>query len=76
MSKKPYAVFWSKAYYATGTVIVHADDAEAAHDAVYDSMGDYEGSMQYCPDDDDVDVQEVTESAVKKYYKDDPIINV
>jgi hypothetical protein len=75
MSKQAFAVFWSKAYYATGTVVVHADSAEAAHDAVYDSMGDYEGSMQYCPDDDDVDVQEIADGD-EKYHTGDPTITV
>ena len=59
MSLKPYRVFWSKAYYSCGEVVVLADSAENADDIVYAKIGDFEGNMQYYPDEDVIDVQEM-----------------
>jgi hypothetical protein len=69
MSKKPYIVFWSKAYYASGETVVLAESPDDANDEVYDKMGDYEGSIQYYPDEDVVDVQEMDEKDYEQYKK-------
>lgn len=45
-----YAVTWSKAYYAHGEVIIEANSRVEAEEIADDNIGDYEGSMQYNPD--------------------------
>jgi hypothetical protein len=45
-----YAVKWSKAYYAHGEVIIEANSRVEAEEIAEDNIGDYEGSMQYNPD--------------------------
>lgn len=65
--KKPYRVFWSKAYYTNGEVLVFADSPEQADDIVYDRIGDFEGNMQYYPDEDVIDVQEMTDEECLEY---------
>ena len=56
-----YRVFWSKTYYCSGDVVVDAACSEEAEDLVYDELGDYEGSMQYNPDDDWVEASPLPE---------------
>ena len=57
MSK--YKVTWSKTYYASGEVEVEATSRMDAELKVEENIGDYEGSMQYNPDEDYVDAVEV-----------------
>ena len=45
-------VRWSKTYYASGFVEIDAASAELAEATALESIGDYEGSMQYDPDGD------------------------
>ena len=54
MSK--YSVQWTKTYHASGIVEVDAPNADDAHDLVCDQIGDYEGSMQYNADWDEITV--------------------
>ena len=51
-----FEVQWVKTYHASGIVSVIADSKDDAHDKVEDLIGDYEGSMQYDPDWDEVTV--------------------
>lgn len=57
-----YTVNWSKAYHASGFVEIEAKSKEEAKEIVLDSMGDYEGSMQYDPDKDCVEASKVDNS--------------
>ena len=50
-----FEVQWVKTYHASGIVSVIADSKDDAHDKVADQIGDYEGSMQY-----DADLDEIT----------------
>ena len=67
---KPYRVFWSKAYYTNGEVVVLAKSPEDADNKVYDRIGDFEGNMQYYPDEDVIDVQEMDELEVAEWNGD------
>jgi hypothetical protein len=60
---RKYKVMWSKAYYASGVVEVEAEHPDDAHDKVANEMGDFEGSMQYDPDGDEVFVMDGMERA-------------
>ena len=51
-----FEVQWVKTYHASGVVSVIADSKDDAHDKVEDQIGDYEGSMQYDADWDEVSV--------------------
>jgi hypothetical protein len=53
-----FDVDWSKTYYVQGQVTVEAHSAKEAEDIVYDKLGDFEGTMQYNPDDDYVEAYE------------------
>jgi len=50
-----YKVYWSKRYYASGTVKIEADSFIEAEEIVRERIGNYEGSMQYDPDGDEVE---------------------
>tara|TARA_R110000851_G_scaffold10028_1_gene36683 strand:+ start:497 stop:904 length:408 start_codon:yes stop_codon:yes gene_type:complete len=56
---KKYKVSWSKTYYASGEVEVEATSKMDAELKVEEKIGDYEGSMQYNPDEDYIDAVEV-----------------
>ena len=56
-----YNVYWRKTYYASGNVEVDADGFEEAEKIVKEQMGNYEGSMQYDPDDDIVETYKAKE---------------
>ena len=49
-----YEVQWSKRYYASGCVEIDAESEEQARELILERIGDYEGSMQYDADGDDV----------------------
>lgn len=51
-----FNVYWSKAYYMSGEVIVEADSAEDAYQIVDCNIGDYDGNMQYNPIDNIIEV--------------------
>ena len=51
-----HEVHWSKTYYASGTEIVEAEDGHEAENIVREKLGDLEGSMQYDPNEDYVEV--------------------
>ena len=50
MKKKKFAVTWSKAYYVCGEEIIEANSRVEAEEIADNNIGDYEGSMQYNPD--------------------------
>ena len=56
-----FRVTWTKTYYASGDVEVEAADKEAAERNVLERIGDFTGSMQYCPDSDYVEAAPVEE---------------
>jgi len=53
-----YTVTWSKTYYASGSVEIDASNRQEAEDHVRDRMGDYEGHIEYDPDEDFVESYE------------------
>lgn len=55
MARK-YTISWSKTYVATGTVEIKADSHVEAMRQVADEIGDYEGSTQYRPEEDTVEL--------------------
>jgi hypothetical protein len=59
---KKYAVTWSKTYYAHGEKIIMANSRVEAEEIAEDNMGDYEGSMQYDPNENYVEAFELKES--------------
>lgn len=54
-----FEILWSKAYYRNGSTVIEADTADEAYDKADDQIGDWEGSLQYCPDDNMIDVEEI-----------------
>ena len=53
---KKYKVDWSKTYHASGTVEIEAESEEDAQIIAEENIGDYEGSMQYDPNENYVEV--------------------
>ena len=53
-----YTVNWSRTYRASGTIEIEAGSPGEARAIVEEEIGDYEGSMQYTPDDDIIEVTE------------------
>ena len=47
---KTYEIAWVKNYHATGRELIKAESEEEALQIAEDNIGDYEGSMQYDPD--------------------------
>ena len=54
-----FEILWSKAYYRNGTEVIEAKDADEAYDLADEQIGDWEGSMQYYPDDNLIEIEEV-----------------
>jgi hypothetical protein len=54
-----YHVHWCKTYYASGNYEIDADSPEEADRIAFETLGDQEGSIQYNPDDDYVEVMEI-----------------
>ena len=52
---KKYAVTWSKTYYAHGEEVIEANSRVEAEEMVEENLGDYEGSMQWNPDENTVE---------------------
>jgi len=57
-----YNVDWVKNYFATGTVEIEANSKVEAEAIADNEIGDYEGSMQYDPDGDEVTAYEIQEN--------------
>jgi hypothetical protein len=53
-----FNVTWSKAYYRNGTTEIEADDIDAAYLKADDEIGNWEGSLQYYPDDNQIYVED------------------
>ena len=47
---KTYEIAWVKNYYATGRELIEAESEQEALQFAEDNIGDYEGSMEYDPD--------------------------
>jgi len=58
MEDKIYKVFWSKAYYMSGTKEISAQSSEETLNKIDTIIGDFTGSMQYCPDDNIIEIDE------------------
>lgn len=54
--EKTYKVEWTRTYHRTGVVDIVATSANEARRIALENIGDYEGSMQYDPDNDFVEV--------------------
>lgn len=57
--QKEYQVEWSKTYYRSGTETIMAFSIEEAERLARERIGDWEGSSEYDPDGDEIDVTEV-----------------
>jgi len=47
-----YRIGWAKTYHVSGESIVEANSMSLAESIAHDKIGDWEGSMQYDPDED------------------------
>lgn len=54
-----YHVYWTKTYYASGEYEIDAENEDEADRMALETLGDQEGSMQYNPDDDYIEVMEI-----------------
>jgi len=45
-----YDVIWSKAYFSHGSVEIEANSKAEAEEIVHDQIGNYEGSLDYHPE--------------------------
>jgi len=61
-----YDVDWTKAYFSHGSVEIEANSKAEAEAIVHDQMGDYEGSLDYNPEENYV--------SATKVDRDNPII--
>lgn len=55
---KKFKCLWSKTYITSGEVIVEAESAKEAYSMVDESIGDYDGSKQYIPNQNEIMVLE------------------
>jgi len=55
---KKFKCLWSKTYITSGEVIVEAESAEKAYSMIDKSIGDYDGSKQYIPNQNEIMVLE------------------
>jgi len=55
-TEKEYIVEWTKTYHASGTIKIKALSAKEAEDKMDAIIGDQEGSMQYDPDKNTIEV--------------------
>ena len=51
-----FTVHWGKTYYSSGVVEVLALDEDSAINQVAESIGDYEGNLQYDPNEDFIEL--------------------
>ncbi len=59
-----YRVGWSKTYYASGIVEIEATSKTDAEEIALDTIGDFQGSMQYDPQGDWVESLEVETACI------------
>tara|TARA_Y100000310_G_C20600884_1_gene772952 strand:+ start:1164 stop:1337 length:174 start_codon:yes stop_codon:yes gene_type:complete len=57
-------VGWSKTYYASGIVEIEATSKTDAEEIALDTIGDFQGSMQYDPQGDWVESLEVETACI------------
>ena len=65
-----YKVDWSKTYIASGNVVIEAESVMDAEMIAEENIGDYEGSMQYDPNGDYVQVVEEVKSITTQMAED------
>jgi hypothetical protein len=53
-----YRVYWTKRYFASGDLMVEADSEEHAQHIVNLRVGDLEGSLQYDPNETEIEAVE------------------
>lgn len=56
---KKFKVLWIKRYHTSGEETIEAPSAEAAIKIIEEKIGDLEGSLQYNPDEDEIEAHEV-----------------
>lgn len=56
-----YTVTWSKSYYACGEEVIEANSKVEAEQIVKENIGNYEGSIQWIPDENTVEAFELNE---------------
>ena len=54
-----YSIYWAKTYFRTGRLKIEAESEEDAYEKVDEMIGDLEGSLQYCPDENLIEINEV-----------------
>ena len=60
---KKYTVTWSKTYYAHGEQIIEANSRVEAEEIAEDNIGNYEGSMQWSPEQNTIEATELQSEA-------------
>lgn len=53
-----FLISWSKTYVATGEFVLQADNEEHAYELAEEQLGNQEGSMQYVPERDTIEVEQ------------------
>ena len=56
---KRYKIDWVKRYHASGSVVIQADTLNEAIKKAESEIGNYEGTMQYNPDEDEIEGAEI-----------------
>jgi hypothetical protein len=59
---KKYRAYWMKRYFMSGVLVVNADSEGHAQHIVNLKIGDLEGSMQWIPEANEIDVLEVDDA--------------
>lgn len=49
-----FKIEWTKTYRRSGNAIIEADTKEEAELEAYSQLGDFEGSLQYYPDESEI----------------------
>lgn len=52
-----FTVLWSKAYCVNGETVIEAEDIDDAYEKADNQIGDWEGRMMYCPDDNQIEIE-------------------
>jgi hypothetical protein len=55
---KKYRVYWTKRYWTSGDLVVEADSEDHAQHIVNLKIGDLEGSLQYDPNETEIEAVE------------------
>jgi hypothetical protein len=63
-----FEVYWVKNYYVTGTQNIEADSEDEAREEADNNIGDWEGSMQYDPDQNEIEISRLREVEIGVAY--------